>query len=190
VVTGVLLIILLTNQMAAYSRVRLKISIRSRSCSSSSGLGALQDVSILMPIRAAPGRGARIWQALPRQRDDRGIGLRSRHGAPVLAGDRCSRCSSRVLAWLTLDLGTGGRALLVACAAQPLRAGQFAPSHRNFRTLAQRRGCRLRPRGRTPTARYRTCSSSAKPRVGYRWRWQPCPACARGGWLDPHADTL
>jgi lipopolysaccharide export system permease protein len=141
VVTGVLLIIVLTNQMARVLARAAENQYPQQMVFELIGLGALQDVSIIMPIGLLIG----VMLALGRMYHDSemtaalacGVGA-GRVYWPVLS---LAVCVTGILAWLTLDLGPQAVRQGLALRGAALRAGQFAaisPGH--FRTFGGSNG--------------------------------------------------
>jgi lipopolysaccharide export system permease protein len=136
VVTGVLLIILLTNQMARVLARAAENQYPQQVVLELIGLGALQDVSILMPIGLLLG----VVLAFGRLYHD------SEMTAALACGVGAARLYwpvtvlavfvTGVLAWLTLDLGPQAVERSLSLRSTALRAGQFAPiSPGHFRTF-------------------------------------------------------
>jgi lipopolysaccharide export system permease protein len=136
VVTGVLLAILLTNQMARVLARAAENQYPKQVVLELIGLGALQDLSILMPIGLLLG----VVLAFGRLY----------HDSEITAALACGVGSVRLywpvtvlavlvtggLAWLTLDLGPQAVARSLSLRSAALRAGQFAPiSPGHFRTF-------------------------------------------------------
>jgi lipopolysaccharide export system permease protein len=127
VVTGVLLIILLTNQMARVLARAAENQYPRQVVLELIGLGALQDLSILMPIGLLLG----VMLAFGRLY----------HDSEVTAALACGVGAGRLywpvtllaavvtlaLAWLTLDLGPQAVVRSLSLRSAALRAGQFAP---------------------------------------------------------------
>lgn len=141
VVTGVLLGIVLTNQMARVLARAAENQYPQQMVLQLIGLGALQDVSIIMPIGLLIG----VMLALGRLYHDSeltaalacGVGA-GRVYRPVLG---LAVCISAALAWLTFDLGPQAVQRGLALRSAALRAGQFAaisPGH--FRTFGGNNG--------------------------------------------------
>lgn len=141
VVTGVLLAIVLTNQMARVLARAAENQYPQQMVLKLIGLGALQDVSIIMPIGLLIG----VVLALGRLYHDSemtaalacGVGA-GRVYWPVMS---LTVCVTALLAWLTLDLGPQAVQRGLALRSAALRAGQFAaisPGH--FRTFGGSNG--------------------------------------------------
>lgn len=151
VVTGVLLIILLTNQMARVLARAAENQYPQQVVLQLIGLGALQDVSILMPIGLLLG----VVLAFGRLY----------HDSEMTAALACGVGSARLywpvtllavfvtamLAWLTLDLGPQAVARSLSLRSTALRAGQFAPiSPGHFRTFGGSGGAVVYAEGVNP----------------------------------------
>jgi lipopolysaccharide export system permease protein len=127
VVTGVLLVILLTNQMARVLARAAENQYPQQVVLQLIGLGALQDVSIIMPIGLLLG----VVLAFGRLYHDSEItaALACGVGAARLywPASLLAAFVTGVLAWLTLDLGPQAVSRSLALRDAALRAGQFAP---------------------------------------------------------------
>ena len=136
VVTGVLLVILLTNQMARVLARAAEFQYPQQVVLELIGLGALQDVSILMPIGLLLG-GVLAFGRLYHDSEMTaalacGVGTARLYWPVTLL----AVCVTAVLAWLTLDLGPQAVQRSLALRSAALRAGQFAPiSPGHFRTF-------------------------------------------------------
>jgi lipopolysaccharide export system permease protein len=151
VVTGVLLIILLTNQMARVLARAAENQYPQQVVLELIGLGALQDVSILMPIGLLLG----VVLAFGRLYHD------SEMTAALACGVGTARLYwpvsllavfvTAVLAWLTLDLGPQAVERSLSLRSTALRAGQFAPiSPGHFRTFGGSGGAVVYAEGLNP----------------------------------------
>jgi lipopolysaccharide export system permease protein len=149
VVTGVLLVILLTNQMARVLARAAENQYPQQVVLQLIGLGALQDVSILMPIGLLLG----VVLAFGRLYHD------SEMTAALACGVGAARLYwpvtvlavfvTALLAWLTLDLGPQAVERSLALRSTALRAGQFAPiSPGRFRTFGGSGGAVVYAEGR------------------------------------------
>ena len=94
-VTLVLFAILFVNQVGSVLARAAQLQYQSGFVLELIGLGAAQNVAILLPIGLLLGHGAGLRPPLSRQRDGRGAGLRGgrRRGSPRRSG--CWRCRSR-----------------------------------------------------------------------------------------------
>lgn len=136
VVTGVLLAILLTNQMARVLARAAENQYPRQVVLELIGLGALQDLSVIMPIGLLLG----VVLAFGRLYHDSEItaALACGVGAPRLYWPvtLLAALVTAGLAWLTLDLGPQAVARSLSLRSAALRAGQFAPiSPGHFRTF-------------------------------------------------------
>ena len=151
VVTGVLLIILLTNQMARVLARAAEFQYPQQVVLELIGLGALQDVSVLMPIGLLLG----VVLAFGRLYHDSemtaalacGVGTARLYWPVTLI----ALSVTAVLAWLTLDLGPQAVQRSLALRSAALRAGQFAPiSPGHFRTFGGSAGAVVYAEGLNP----------------------------------------
>jgi lipopolysaccharide export system permease protein len=151
VVTGVLLVILLTNQMARVLARAAENQYPQQMVLELIGLGALQDLSILMPIGLLLG----VMLAFGRLYHD------SEMTAALACGVGAGRLYwpvtllalfvTAALAWLTLDLGPQAVERSLSLRSAALRAGQFAPiSPGRFRTFGGSGGAVVYAEGLNP----------------------------------------
>jgi lipopolysaccharide export system permease protein len=136
IVTGVLLVVLLTNQIARVLERAAENQYPERLVLELIGLGALQNLSVLVPVGLLLG----VVLAFGRLYHDSelvatlacGVGPSKIYGpiavlAVVLAG---------LLAWLTLDLAPDATARALALRNQAVQSGQFSPiAPGRFRTF-------------------------------------------------------
>ncbi|MGQ0836191.1 MAG: LPS export ABC transporter permease LptF [Gammaproteobacteria bacterium] len=136
VVTGVLLVILLTNQIARVLERAAENQYPERLVLELIGLGALQNLSVLVPVGLLLG----VVLAFGRLYHDSemaaalscGVG-RSRIYGPVAA---LAVVLAAMLAWLTLDLAPHATARALALRNEAVQSGQFSPiAPGRFRTF-------------------------------------------------------
>ena len=127
-VSGVLLAIMLTNQVARVLERAAESQYPRGVVFELIVLGALQNLALVMPDRPAARHRAGIRPPLPRQRDDGRPGLRRRRRGRCSCRCSASRpCSSRRWPCLSLQVVARSRRPHARAAREALRAGQFAP---------------------------------------------------------------
>lgn len=127
VVTGALLVILLTNQVASVLERAAESQFPREVVFQLIGLGTLQNLAVLMPVGLLLGIvlafGRLYHESEMAAAQACGLGP-TRVYVPVLS---ISLVVAALVAWLTLDLGPAAMARMVHLREEALRAGQFAP---------------------------------------------------------------
>jgi lipopolysaccharide export system permease protein len=170
VVTGVLLVILLTNQLARVLERAAENQYPQAVVLELIGLGALQNLSVIMPIGLLLG----VVLAFGRLYHDSEMAAALACGVgPSVLYRPIALLTLAVtlgIAWLTLDVAPGAIARSLSLRGEAVQAGQFAPiAPGRFRTFGSGDASSM-PRTSMRTARSRTCSSSAIATAGSKSR--------------------